>query len=141
MLCRVAQPLRHLPSELEMHRFCPRCCSGHREMSLALDFFSSSPPHLTLPEALLGCARLLTACCQSHLALLFLSLRGAFLFCSLCRLSSATETSSMSPAPSAVIPSSTAPSAFHALQSRLVASSAHCMQAQPASALQGTCLL
>uniref|UniRef100_A0A8B9ZXB0 KAT8 regulatory NSL complex subunit 3 n=1 Tax=Anas zonorhyncha TaxID=75864 RepID=A0A8B9ZXB0_9AVES len=36
-------------------------------------------------------------------------------------LSSATETSSMSPAPSAVIPSSTAPSAFHALQSRLVA--------------------
>uniref|UniRef100_A0A8B9C1A7 KAT8 regulatory NSL complex subunit 3 n=2 Tax=Anser brachyrhynchus TaxID=132585 RepID=A0A8B9C1A7_9AVES len=53
------------------------------------------------------------------------------------KLSSATETSSMSPAPSAVIPSSTAPSAFHALQSRLVASSAHCMQAQPASALQG----
>uniref|UniRef100_A0A8B9VC22 KAT8 regulatory NSL complex subunit 3 n=1 Tax=Anas zonorhyncha TaxID=75864 RepID=A0A8B9VC22_9AVES len=31
------------------------------------------------------------------------------------------KTSSMSPAPSAVIPSSTAPSAFHALQSRLVA--------------------
>ncbi|NWR81304.1 KANL3 protein, partial [Centropus unirufus] len=29
------------------------------------------------------------------------------------------------------------PSAFHALQSRLVASSAHCLQAQPASALQG----
>ncbi|XP_035201102.1 KAT8 regulatory NSL complex subunit 3 isoform X3 [Oxyura jamaicensis] len=53
------------------------------------------------------------------------------------KLSSATESSSMSPAPSAVIPSSTAPSAFHALQSRLVASSAHCMQAQPASALQG----
>uniref|UniRef100_A0A8C0HMZ4 KAT8 regulatory NSL complex subunit 3 n=1 Tax=Buteo japonicus TaxID=224669 RepID=A0A8C0HMZ4_9AVES len=32
-----------------------------------------------------------------------------------------SETSSTSPAPSAVIPSSTAPSAFHALQSRLVA--------------------
>uniref|UniRef100_A0A8B9M2V1 KAT8 regulatory NSL complex subunit 3 n=1 Tax=Accipiter nisus TaxID=211598 RepID=A0A8B9M2V1_9AVES len=32
----------------------------------------------------------------------------------------------------------TAPSAFHALQSRLVASSTHCMQAQPASTLQGT---
>ncbi|XP_048784012.1 KAT8 regulatory NSL complex subunit 3 isoform X6 [Lagopus muta] len=45
--------------------------------------------------------------------------------------------SSVSPAPSATIPSSTAPSAFHALQSRLVASSTHCMQAQPASALQG----
>ncbi|XP_025941019.1 KAT8 regulatory NSL complex subunit 3 isoform X4 [Apteryx rowi] len=53
------------------------------------------------------------------------------------KLSSAAETSSSSPAPSAVIPSSTAPSAFHALQSRLVASSAHCMQAQPASTLQG----
>ncbi|XP_064353915.1 KAT8 regulatory NSL complex subunit 3 isoform X2 [Dromaius novaehollandiae] len=53
------------------------------------------------------------------------------------KLSSATETSSSSPAPSAVIPSSTAPSAFHALQSRLVASSTHCVQAQPASALQG----
>ncbi|KAM6036141.1 KAT8 regulatory NSL complex subunit 3 isoform 2-T2 [Theristicus caerulescens] len=53
------------------------------------------------------------------------------------KLSSAGETSSTSPAPSAVIPSSTAPSAFHALQSRLVASSAHCMQAQPASTLQG----
>ncbi|XP_009283054.1 PREDICTED: KAT8 regulatory NSL complex subunit 3 [Aptenodytes forsteri] len=53
------------------------------------------------------------------------------------KLSSAAETSSTSPAPSAVIPSSTAPSAFHALQSRLVASSAHCMQAQPASTLQG----
>ncbi|XP_068777019.1 KAT8 regulatory NSL complex subunit 3 isoform X3 [Struthio camelus] len=53
------------------------------------------------------------------------------------KLSSATETSSCSPAPSAVIPSSTTPSAFHALQSRLVASSAHCMQAQPASTLQG----
>ncbi|XP_052662270.1 KAT8 regulatory NSL complex subunit 3 isoform X4 [Harpia harpyja] len=53
------------------------------------------------------------------------------------KLSSAAETSSTSPAPSAVIPSSTAPSAFHALQSRLVASSTHCMQAQPASTLQG----
>ncbi|XP_068277707.1 KAT8 regulatory NSL complex subunit 3 isoform X2 [Nyctibius grandis] len=53
------------------------------------------------------------------------------------KLSSAGETSSPSPAPSALIPSSTAPSAFHALQSRLVASSAHCMQAQPASTLQG----
>ncbi|XP_075300639.1 KAT8 regulatory NSL complex subunit 3 isoform X2 [Opisthocomus hoazin] len=53
------------------------------------------------------------------------------------RLSVAAETSSASPAPSAVIPSSTAPSAFHALQSRLVASSTHCLQAQPASTLQG----
>ncbi|XP_014814986.1 PREDICTED: KAT8 regulatory NSL complex subunit 3 isoform X3 [Calidris pugnax] len=53
------------------------------------------------------------------------------------KLSSAAETSSPSPVPSAVIPSSTTPSAFHALQSRLVASSAHCMQAQPPSALQG----
>ncbi|KAM6191361.1 KAT8 regulatory NSL complex subunit 3 isoform 4-T4 [Sarcoramphus papa] len=53
------------------------------------------------------------------------------------KLSSAAETSATGPAPSAVIPSSTAPSAFHALQSRLVASSAHCMQAQPASTLQG----
>ncbi|KAM6331369.1 KAT8 regulatory NSL complex subunit 3 isoform 3-T4 [Alca torda] len=53
------------------------------------------------------------------------------------KLSSAAETSSTSPAPSAVIPSSTVPSAFHALQSRLVASSTHCMQAQPASTLQG----
>ncbi|XP_042749538.1 KAT8 regulatory NSL complex subunit 3 isoform X4 [Lagopus leucura] len=52
------------------------------------------------------------------------------------KLGSAAE-SSVSPAPSATIPSSTAPSAFHALQSRLVASSTHCMQAQPASALQG----
>ncbi|XP_010145646.1 PREDICTED: LOW QUALITY PROTEIN: KAT8 regulatory NSL complex subunit 3 [Eurypyga helias] len=57
------------------------------------------------------------------------------------KLSSAADTSP-SPAPSAVIPSSTAPSAFHALQSRLVASStpgmqAFGMQAQPASALQG----
>ncbi|NWY05998.1 KANL3 protein, partial [Nothoprocta ornata] len=32
---------------------------------------------------------------------------------------------------------SATPSAFHALQSRLVASGAHCMQAQPASTLQG----
>ncbi|KFP51267.1 KAT8 regulatory NSL complex subunit 3, partial [Cathartes aura] len=56
------------------------------------------------------------------------------------KLSSAAETSATGPAPSAVIPSSTAPSAFHALQSRLVASSTHCMQAQPASTLQGTCL-
>ncbi|KAM6341932.1 KAT8 regulatory NSL complex subunit 3 isoform 3-T3 [Podargus strigoides] len=53
------------------------------------------------------------------------------------KLSSAGETSCTSPAPSAIIPSSTTPSAFHALQSRLVASSAHCMQAQPASTLQG----
>ncbi|KAM6294623.1 KAT8 regulatory NSL complex subunit 3 [Aegotheles albertisi] len=53
------------------------------------------------------------------------------------KLSSAAETSSTSPAPPTVIPSSTTPSAFHALQSRLVASSTHCMQAQPASTLQG----
>ncbi|XP_008935799.1 PREDICTED: KAT8 regulatory NSL complex subunit 3, partial [Merops nubicus] len=56
------------------------------------------------------------------------------------KLSSAAETST-SPAPSAVIPSSTTPSAFHALQSRLVASlvasSSHCLPAQPASTLQG----
>ncbi|OXB53200.1 hypothetical protein ASZ78_008223 [Callipepla squamata] len=51
------------------------------------------------------------------------------------KLSSAAE-SSVSPVPSATIPSSTTPSAFHALQSRLVASSTHCMQAQPAAALQ-----
>ncbi|NWQ65232.1 KANL3 protein, partial [Neopipo cinnamomea] len=51
------------------------------------------------------------------------------------KLSSAAE-ASLSPAP-AGIPSSTAPSAFHALQSRLVASSTHSLQAQPASALQG----
>ncbi|XP_027486926.1 KAT8 regulatory NSL complex subunit 3-like isoform X5 [Corapipo altera] len=51
------------------------------------------------------------------------------------RLSSAAE-APLSPAP-AGIPSSTAPSAFHALQSRLVASSTHGLQAQPASALQG----
>ncbi|XP_040507497.1 KAT8 regulatory NSL complex subunit 3 isoform X11 [Gallus gallus] len=53
------------------------------------------------------------------------------------KLGSAAE-SSVSPAPSAAIPSSTTPSAFHALQSRLVASSTHCMQAQPASALQAS---
>ncbi|XP_071585197.1 KAT8 regulatory NSL complex subunit 3 isoform X3 [Heliangelus exortis] len=53
------------------------------------------------------------------------------------KLTSGAETSSPGPAPSAVIPSSTAPSAFHTLQSRLVASSTHCMQAQPPSALQG----
>ncbi|XP_050181937.1 KAT8 regulatory NSL complex subunit 3 isoform X12 [Myiozetetes cayanensis] len=52
------------------------------------------------------------------------------------KLSSAAE-ASLSPTP-AGIPSSTAPSAFHALQSRLVASSTHGLQAQPASALQGT---
>ncbi|XP_039242011.1 KAT8 regulatory NSL complex subunit 3 isoform X4 [Pipra filicauda] len=51
------------------------------------------------------------------------------------RLSSAAE-ASLSPAPTG-IPSSTAPSAFHALQSRLVASSTHGLQAQPTSALQG----
>uniref|UniRef100_A0A8V5GRD7 KAT8 regulatory NSL complex subunit 3 n=1 Tax=Melopsittacus undulatus TaxID=13146 RepID=A0A8V5GRD7_MELUD len=61
----------------------------------------------------------------------------SLLSCLLLRLSSATETSSTSPAPSSVIPSSTTPSAFHALQSRLVASSTHCLQAQPASTLQG----
>ncbi|XP_030320007.1 KAT8 regulatory NSL complex subunit 3 isoform X4 [Calypte anna] len=53
------------------------------------------------------------------------------------KLTSGAETSSPGPAASAVIPSSTAPSAFHTLQSRLVASSTHCMQAQPPSALQG----
>ncbi|XP_075767059.1 KAT8 regulatory NSL complex subunit 3 isoform X6 [Pelodiscus sinensis] len=47
------------------------------------------------------------------------------------KLNAAVET------PSAMIPSSTAPSPFHSLQSRLVASSAHCRQAQPSSALQG----
>uniref|UniRef100_A0A8C4US89 KAT8 regulatory NSL complex subunit 3 n=1 Tax=Falco tinnunculus TaxID=100819 RepID=A0A8C4US89_FALTI len=47
----------------------------------------------------------------------------------------AVESSSTSPAPSAVIPSSTAPSAFHALQSRLVASSTH--SASASSLLQG----
>ncbi|NXJ83283.1 KANL3 protein, partial [Trogon melanurus] len=53
------------------------------------------------------------------------------------KLSSVAETSLGSPAPGAGIPSSTAPSAFHALQSRLVASSAHCVPAQPATTLQG----
>ncbi|XP_044859766.1 KAT8 regulatory NSL complex subunit 3 isoform X2 [Mauremys mutica] len=53
------------------------------------------------------------------------------------KLNSVAETSSLSSTPSAMIPSSTAPSAFHSLQSRLVASSAHCRQAQPSSALQG----
>ncbi|KAM6106820.1 KAT8 regulatory NSL complex subunit 3 [Pterocles gutturalis] len=53
------------------------------------------------------------------------------------RLTSAVETSSASPTPSTGMPSSTTPSAFHALQGRLVASSAHCMQPQPASTLQG----
>ncbi|NWR64833.1 KANL3 protein, partial [Bucorvus abyssinicus] len=53
------------------------------------------------------------------------------------KLSSTAETST-SPAPSPLIPSSTTPSAFHALQSRLVASSTHCVPAQPASTLQGT---
>uniref|UniRef100_A0A8C2TLL6 KAT8 regulatory NSL complex subunit 3 n=1 Tax=Coturnix japonica TaxID=93934 RepID=A0A8C2TLL6_COTJA len=43
--------------------------------------------------------------------------------------------SSVSPAPSAAIPSSTTPSAFHALQSRLVASSTH--SASASSLLQG----
>uniref|UniRef100_A0A8C2YBJ2 KAT8 regulatory NSL complex subunit 3 n=1 Tax=Coturnix japonica TaxID=93934 RepID=A0A8C2YBJ2_COTJA len=49
-------------------------------------------------------------------------------------LGSAAE-SSVSPAPSAAIPSSTTPSAFHALQSRLVASSTH--SASASSLLQG----
>uniref|UniRef100_A0A8C3LWG0 KAT8 regulatory NSL complex subunit 3 n=1 Tax=Chrysolophus pictus TaxID=9089 RepID=A0A8C3LWG0_CHRPC len=49
-------------------------------------------------------------------------------------LGSAAE-SSVSPAPSATIPSSTTPSAFHALQSRLVASSTH--SASASSLLQG----
>ncbi|NXA15982.1 KANL3 protein, partial [Sapayoa aenigma] len=61
------------------------------------------------------------------------SLTGVSLFPS--RLSSAAE-ASLSPTP-AGIPSSTAPSAFHALQSRLVATSTHGLQAQPASALPG----
>uniref|UniRef100_A0A8C0H0W2 KAT8 regulatory NSL complex subunit 3 n=1 Tax=Chelonoidis abingdonii TaxID=106734 RepID=A0A8C0H0W2_CHEAB len=54
------------------------------------------------------------------------------------KLNSVAETPSLSSTPSAMIPSSTAPSAFHSLQSRLVASSAHCRQAQPSNALQGT---
>ncbi|XP_039420333.1 KAT8 regulatory NSL complex subunit 3 isoform X5 [Corvus cornix cornix] len=53
------------------------------------------------------------------------------------KLSSAAAEASLSPAP-AGIPSSSAPSAFHALQSRLVASSTHGLQAQPAPALPGT---
>uniref|UniRef100_A0A672TX62 KAT8 regulatory NSL complex subunit 3 n=1 Tax=Strigops habroptila TaxID=2489341 RepID=A0A672TX62_STRHB len=59
----------------------------------------------------------------------------SLLFCLLHRLSSAAETSSTSPAPSSGIPSSTTPSAFHALQSRLVASSTH--SASASSLLQG----
>ncbi|XP_072773906.1 KAT8 regulatory NSL complex subunit 3 isoform X4 [Taeniopygia guttata] len=51
------------------------------------------------------------------------------------KLSSSTE-ASLSPA-QAGIPSSSAPSAFHALQSRLVASSGHSLPAQPATALPG----
>ncbi|XP_061449531.1 KAT8 regulatory NSL complex subunit 3 isoform X2 [Rhineura floridana] len=51
--------------------------------------------------------------------------------------SSAADSPSVSPTPSAAIPSSTAPSAFHALQNRLVASGAPCMQAQPSNTLQG----
>ncbi|XP_062366637.1 KAT8 regulatory NSL complex subunit 3 [Cinclus cinclus] len=49
--------------------------------------------------------------------------------------SSGTE-ASLSPAQPS-IPSSSAPSAFHALQSRLVASSTHGLQSQPATALPG----
>lgn len=46
---------------------------------------------------------------------------------------------SISPTPSAMVPSSTVPSAFHALQNRLVASGGtHCVQAQPSGTLQGT---
>uniref|UniRef100_A0A674I0M3 KAT8 regulatory NSL complex subunit 3 n=1 Tax=Terrapene triunguis TaxID=2587831 RepID=A0A674I0M3_9SAUR len=52
-------------------------------------------------------------------------------------LNSVAETPSLSSTPSAMIPSSTAPSAFHSLQSRLVASSTHCRQAQPSNTLQG----
>uniref|UniRef100_A0A674HYP8 KANSL3 helical domain-containing protein n=1 Tax=Terrapene triunguis TaxID=2587831 RepID=A0A674HYP8_9SAUR len=53
------------------------------------------------------------------------------------KLNSVAETPSLSSTPSAMIPSSTAPSAFHSLQSRLVASSTHCRQAQPSNTLQG----
>ncbi|TFJ98820.1 cAMP-dependent protein kinase catalytic subunit alpha-like [Platysternon megacephalum] len=53
------------------------------------------------------------------------------------KLNSVAETPSLSSTPSAMIPSSTAPSAFHSLQSRLVASSTHCRQAQPSNAPQG----
>ncbi|NWV17304.1 KANL3 protein, partial [Origma solitaria] len=52
------------------------------------------------------------------------------------KLSSAAAEASPSPSPAA-IPSSSAPSAFHALQSRLVASGSHGLQAQPATALTG----
>ncbi|XP_038016394.1 KAT8 regulatory NSL complex subunit 3 isoform X5 [Motacilla alba alba] len=51
------------------------------------------------------------------------------------KLSSSSE-ASLSPAQPG-IPSSSAPSAFHALQSRLVASSSHGLPAQPAPALPG----
>ncbi|XP_053856471.1 KAT8 regulatory NSL complex subunit 3 isoform X3 [Vidua macroura] len=51
------------------------------------------------------------------------------------KLSSSAE-ASLSPAQPG-IPSSSAPSAFHALQSRLVASSSHGLPAQPATALPG----
>ncbi|XP_067396385.1 KAT8 regulatory NSL complex subunit 3 isoform X2 [Emydura macquarii macquarii] len=53
------------------------------------------------------------------------------------KLNAAADIPSLSSAPSAVLASSTAPSAFHSLQSRLVASGAHCMQTQPSNALQG----
>ncbi|XP_053124986.1 KAT8 regulatory NSL complex subunit 3 isoform X2 [Hemicordylus capensis] len=51
--------------------------------------------------------------------------------------SSTADSPSLSPTPSATIPSSTGPSAFHALQNRLVASGTHCIQAQPSNTLQG----
>ncbi|XP_054854287.1 KAT8 regulatory NSL complex subunit 3 isoform X3 [Eublepharis macularius] len=51
--------------------------------------------------------------------------------------SSTADSPSISPTPSAIIPSSAAPSAFHALQNRLVASGTHCVQAQPSTTLQG----
>ncbi|NXY24729.1 KANL3 protein, partial [Atrichornis clamosus] len=66
-------------------------------------------------------------------ALCTLSLTGASPFPF--RLSSAAE-ASLGPAP-AGIPGGSAPSAFQALQSRLVASSSHGLQAQPATALPG----
>uniref|UniRef100_A0A672TWR9 KAT8 regulatory NSL complex subunit 3 n=1 Tax=Strigops habroptila TaxID=2489341 RepID=A0A672TWR9_STRHB len=69
------------------------------------------------------------SCWAAHVA------NQSLLFCLLHRLSSAAETSSTSPAPSSGIPSSTTPSAFHALQSRLVASSTH--SASASSLLQG----
>ncbi|NXA44050.1 KANL3 protein, partial [Eudromia elegans] len=52
------------------------------------------------------------------------------------KLSSAADTSCGACLPAAMA-AGAAPSAFHALQSRLVATSTHCVQAQPASALQG----